>query len=151
MEHCFVCNRIDLIKKGENPFFVRELDTGYVVIGDSQRFKGYTVFICKECVNELHLLDGEFRMEFLREMSIVAEAVYNAFKPDKLNYELLGTGNAKHMHWHIFPRRDGDTPTAGPVWKIGKEVFSKEFAPTAEELDSLKNALNKELDKLLGE
>ena len=45
MNDCMVCNRIDLIKKGENPFFVRELKTGYVVIGDSQRIKGYTLFI----------------------------------------------------------------------------------------------------------
>ena len=26
-------------------------------------------------------------------MAIVAEAVYNAFQPDKLNYELLGAGD----------------------------------------------------------
>lgn len=34
----------------------------------------------------------------------MAEAVYNAFQPDKLNYELLGVGSGVHMHWHIFPR-----------------------------------------------
>lgn len=47
-------------------------------------------------------------------MPIVSEAVYDAFKPDKLNYELLGTGNAIHMHWHLFPRREGDIPVKGP-------------------------------------
>ena len=56
------------------------------------------------------LLDPEFKKKFLEEMSIVSEAVYDAFKPDKLNYELLGTGNAIHMHWHLFPRREGDIP-----------------------------------------
>lgn len=54
-------------------------------------------------------------------MPIVSEAVYDAFKPDKLNYELLGTGNAIHMHWHLFPRREGDIPVKGPVWKLGQE------------------------------
>lgn len=82
-------------------------------------------------------------------MSIVAEAVYNAFKPDKLNYELLGAGNGRHMHWHIFPRRKGDTPTGGPVWRLGSELVAEEFLPTMEELEQLKELLNKELDKLL--
>ena len=115
-ETCMVCQRIEKIKRGENPYFVRELETGYVVIGDFQRFKGYTVFICKECQPELHLLAPEFRRKFLEEMAIVGEAVFKAFEPEKLNYELLGVGNAVHMHWHFFPRREGDTPMKGPVW-----------------------------------
>lgn len=36
---CFVCNRINMIKEGTNPYFVKELETGYVVIGDNQHFK----------------------------------------------------------------------------------------------------------------
>ena len=149
MGDCFVCDRIEKIKKGTNPYFVRELKTGYVVIGDSQRIKGYTLFICKQHVTELHHLDKEYRSEFLNEMAIVAEAVHNAFKPEKLNYELIGKGNAKHMHWHIFPRHAGDTATGGPVWQLGKELFSKEFEPTEEESEELKNKLNKELEMLL--
>ena len=68
---CAVCERIDWIKRGENPYFVRELNTGYVVMGDSQRIKGYTLFLCKQCAAELHLLEPEFRDEFLREMAVV--------------------------------------------------------------------------------
>ena len=81
---CLVCDRINMIKDETNPFFVKELETGYVVIGDHQRFKGYTLFLCKEHATEIHFLEKEFRTKFLQEMSLVAEAVYNAFKPDKL-------------------------------------------------------------------
>ena len=77
------------------------------MLGDIQRFKGYTLFLCKEHATELHFLSKDFRSIFLEEMSLVAEAVYNAFHPDKINYELLGVGNGVHMHWHIFPRRAG--------------------------------------------
>lgn len=28
-ENCMVCQRIEKIKKGENPYFVKELETGY--------------------------------------------------------------------------------------------------------------------------
>lgn len=147
---CIVCERIERIKSGGNPFFVRELKTGYVVLGDIQRFKGYTLFLCKEHAAELHFLDKDFRQVFLEEMSLVAEAVYKAFHPDKLNYELLGTGSGIHMHWHIFPRRMRDTPVPGPVWRLDKaELNSDRYKPDEEELRGLKALLNEQLEKLL--
>ena len=150
MCNCGVCERIKLTKEGKNPFFVRELTTGYVVLGDIQRFKGYTLFLCKEHATELHFLNKSFKRVFLEEMSLVAEAVYNAFQPDKLNYELLGVGSGVHMHWHIFPRRAGDTPEPGPVWKLdGRELYSDEYKPDEKELESLKALLNMELEKLI--
>lgn len=150
MCNCGVCERIELTKNGKNSFFVRELKTGYVVLGDIQRFKGYTLFLCKEHATELHFLDKDFKRTFLEEMSLVAEAVYNAFHPDKLNYELLGVGCGVHMHWHIFPRRAGDTPEPGPVWRLNKsELNSDEYKPDEEELERLKTLLNLELSKLI--
>lgn len=148
--NCAVCKRIEQIKQGHNPYFVRELETGYVVIGDYQRIKGYTLFLCKQHATELHFLEPEFRIRFLREMSLVAEAVFHAFRPDKLNYELLGVGNAVHMHWHIFPRRQGDTPNAGPVWKLDKtEMYNERYIPTETALDEMKKLLNQELELLV--
>ena len=61
MEYCMVCERIDWIKNGKNPYFVKELNTGYVVIGDHQRIKGYSLFLCKEHATELHFLEPDFR------------------------------------------------------------------------------------------
>ena len=53
------------------------------------------------------------------------------------------------MHWHLFPRRKGDTETAGAVWKLGSELTADEFLPTPEALEDLKTRLRAELDKLL--
>lgn len=86
-----------MIKEGTNPYYVAELETGYVVIGDHQFFKGYTLFLCKQHKTELHFLDEDFKNNYLLEMSKVAEAVYHAFNIEKLNYELLGNGDT-HMH-----------------------------------------------------
>lgn len=41
---CLICNRIEMIKNNDNKFFVKELETGYVVLGDFQSFYGYTLF-----------------------------------------------------------------------------------------------------------
>lgn len=74
---CLICDRIQMIKDVKNPYFVCELETGYVVLGDHQRFKGYTLFLCKEHTTELHFLESSFKVKYLEEMSLVAEAVYN--------------------------------------------------------------------------
>ena len=150
MENCFVCEIIEKIKNGSNPYFVKELKTGYVVLANLQRFEGYTIFICKEHVTELHQLESNYKKDFLNEMSLVAEAVYNAFNPDKLNYELLGVGKGEHMHWHIIPRREGDTPKHGPIWKMEKEELNDpSYKPSDNELEDLKYKLLTELDKVL--
>lgn len=138
-----------MIKEQLNPYFVAELETGYVVIGDHQYFKGYTLFLCKRHETELHFLDEGYKIKFLAEMSKVAEAVHSAFKPDKLNYELLGNGDS-HIHWHIFPRRENDTPVKGPVWWLDRELmFSDDIKPNEQVLTEMKIKLYSELNKLV--
>jgi len=145
---CFVCDRIAKIVKNKNPYFVAELETGYVVLGDYQFYKGYTVFLCKEHKTELHQLDPDFRLKFLKEMSDVAEAVYLAFGPEKLNYELLGNLDS-HLHWHIFPRYKDDPNPESPIWFVDKNVRCSEKAkPSESELGNLKNKLTNALKRL---
>ncbi len=100
---CLICDRIEMIKQGTNPYFVKEMETGYVVIGDNQHFKGYTLFLCKKHETELFHLDKAFAVKFMSEMVTVAEAVKKAFHAEKMNYECLGNGDT-HLHWHLFPR-----------------------------------------------
>lgn len=54
-----------MIKEENNPYFVKELETGYVVIGDNQHFIGYSLFLCKEHKMELFDLDYAIKMKFL--------------------------------------------------------------------------------------
>ena len=143
---CLICDRIGMIQRGENPYFVKELETGYVVMGDHQHFRGYTLFLCKEHKTELHHLDRDFKMKFLEEMSIAAEAVAKAFGAEKMNYELLGQGDA-HLHWHLFPRTFGDIENygncgKGPVWWYPMEkMYDDANRPTPAELEELKARL----------
>ena len=118
--NCDMCKVIEQIKNGENLWFVKELETGYVILGWNQHFYGYSLFICKQHVVELFDLDVDFRTKYLLEMTIVAEAVKNAFGAEKMNYECLGNGDV-HLHWHIFPRKSRDlldygNNGKGPFW-----------------------------------
>lgn len=124
-----------------------------VVLGDNQHFTEYTIFLCKEHKTELFQLDDSVKMKFLKEMSIVAEAVSKAFNAEKMNYELLGNGDT-HLHWHLFPRRKDDIENygnngKGPVWWYPMEkMYDDANRPSDKKLKEMKNKLLQELDKL---
>lgn len=151
---CLICDRIQWILEGRNPYFVKELDTGYVVLGDHQHFEGYTLFLYKEHKTELSQLGRAEKLRFLEEMSLVAEAAAAAFHADKMNYELLGNGDA-HLHWHLFPRRAGDLENygsdgKGPVWWYPREkMYSESVRPSQAMLESMKQVLLAELENVL--
>ena len=117
---CDMCKVIEQIQAGKNPWFVKELETGYVIFGWNQHFYGYVLFICKQHVAELWELEENFRKLYLNEMTLVAKAVKEAFGAEKMNYECLGNGDV-HLHFHLFPRAGGDLGEygnngKGPVW-----------------------------------
>jgi diadenosine tetraphosphate (Ap4A) HIT family hydrolase len=113
---CNGCAIVRRIESGDDPHSVARTRTGYVSIADCQYHEGYSIFLAKTCVAELHELDPDEQRGFLDEMALVAEAVFDAFAPRKLNYELLGNG-VPHLHWHLFPRHADDPKPRGPVWE----------------------------------
>ena len=151
---CLICQRIEWIKSGGNPYFVKELGAGYVVIGDHQSFEGYTLFLAKEHVTELHHMEAPVGLRFLEEMSLVQEAVSKAFSAREMNVELLGNGDA-HTHWHIFPRREGDMKGhglngRGPVWWVPwEEMVAEEYQVKGSKLEGLVETLSETLDQMI--
>lgn len=143
MTVCLICERIEAIKRGQNPYFVKEYPTGYLVLGDHQYFKGYCLFLAKQHVTELHDLPKDERDRYLSEMADVSEVVARAFKASKMNIESLGNGDA-HLHFHLFPRQEGDLghyghQGKGPVWWLPFEVmYGDASRPSQKELDRLK-------------
>ena len=141
MTNCFVCDRISQIKNNQNKYFIKELKSGYVVLCDFQYFYGYTIFISKTHTNELHKLKKSERELFLHEMAMVSEAVIKAFKPKKLNYELLGNSDS-HLHWHLIPRYGNDPCPQTAIWAIDSKIRSAENTrPSDLELEKMKNKL----------
>jgi diadenosine tetraphosphate (Ap4A) HIT family hydrolase len=143
-EDCEICRGAPRMND-ENPYWVAELETGNVVLGWNQMIPGYTLFLSKAHVSELHDFPPATRARFLEEMAIVAAAVWKAFAPRKLNYEMLGNSVA-HAHWHIFPRYDDDPNPAWPVWNneawvAAPKLTDIEPAVLRERRDQLRRAL----------
>lgn len=146
--NCYACERIADIKTGTNPDLILELESSYVVLGEPQFFRGYTLLLAKEHKEELHELDPVTRARFLADMALVAEALYATVKPQKLNYELLGN-YVRHLHWHLFPRHADDPRPHGPVFLIDESVRNAESTRgTLEEREALKQSIRTAIEDL---
>lgn len=110
--------------------------------------------MCKRHATELYELEPDFQAEYLREMVMTAQAVSKAFNAEKMNYECLGNGDT-HLHFHLFPRKNGDlgkygNDGKGPVWWLPQEImWNDDNIPDSDELEKMKSKLNFELDVLL--
>jgi len=145
METCLICDRIEQIKRGENRNFICELESSYIVLGDSQFYKGYTLLLSKKHCTELHHLGEEMRLNYLNEMAVVSEVLFECFNPVKLNYELLGNRHP-HLHWHLVPRYSNDPDINNPIWIISKEKRNNTFINDVE-LIEIKQKLKTEILK----
>ncbi len=66
-----------------------------------------------------------------------------------MNYELLGNGDS-HVHWHLFPRVDGDTKVPGPVWWMDREEMWNDASKMSKEFyNEYKKRLEQEIKLLL--
>lgn len=147
MKNCLVCQRLELIKRQSNPYLVAELETGFVVLADNQFYKGYTLLLAKTHACELHELPNEMGHQFLDDMARTAQAVYKAFRPHKLNYELLGN-TIPHLHWHLIPRHNNDPLPQKAIWEYSREKrLDPRYELDEDELHDMKERLRRHLGR----
>ena len=121
-------DRIQSILDGTNPTFLAEMESGYAVIADTQFLPGYSVLLPKRRVGQLNDLPVEERTVFLRDMTILGDAVAQACAPIvRLNYDILGNTDT-YLHAHVFPRYSWEEPDRlkMPVWFYPAECWTSD-------------------------
>ena len=84
-----------------------ELQWSDVYLFNDQKHKGRCVVALKGHHDEMFELDDEQRSGFFAEVSLVAHAIANYTKADKINYAIYGD-IVSHFHVHLVPQhRDG--------------------------------------------
>ena len=109
--------RVEAARKGENPTVLCKMPSGWAVIGDIQVMNGYCLLLSDPVVPTLNDLSIREREIFLRDMSLLGDAILEATKATRINYEILG--NSEHaLHAHVVPRFDAEPENLrkGPVW-----------------------------------
>ena len=136
MTDCPMCTKW----RAEPELRIVELTRCYVLLNRDQFFPGYTFVFTKDHVTELFHLDRQARAEVLEEVTAVAAALYNLFKPAKMNYELLGN-MVPHMHWHLVPRFASDPLWPRPIWAEPHTGVILTPAEYAGRIDSIRKAI----------
>lgn len=96
-------DRIGAALRGENPTILTRMQSGFAVIGDSQFLPGYCLLLGVPKVRDLTDLPLPARLEFLRDMSLLGEAITLVCQPRRINYEIFGNTDP-FLHAHVLPR-----------------------------------------------
>jgi len=136
MDTCLMCTKW----ADEPELRIAELECSYVLLNRDQFFPGYTFLLIKEHLTELFHLDREWRIMVMEEVTAVASALNTLFKPDKINYELLGN-MVPHMHWHLVPRFRTDQVWPRPIWAVPHEEAILSPAGYTERIEQIRKAI----------
>jgi diadenosine tetraphosphate (Ap4A) HIT family hydrolase len=109
--------RVALAHEGKNPAVICRMPSGWAVLGDTQITPGYTILLSDPVVLDLNALSLEERVVFLRDMSIVGDALLEVTGALLINYEILGNTD-RALHAHIVPRYadEPDEQRRRPIW-----------------------------------
>jgi len=109
--------RVELARRGENPTVLCQMESGWAVLGARQVLNGYCLLLPDPVPPDLPALLIPEREKFLREMSIIGDALLEVTGAARINYEILGNSD-QALHAHIIPRYEAEPEELrkGPVW-----------------------------------
>src|SRR6266446_5449440 len=90
--------RVRALHRGRGAGARQDLPASIAILAPDQYYRGYTLVVSKTHATELYHLDEHESTQYFRDMLRVAAAVAAAFRPRKMNYEVLEIGRA-HVHW----------------------------------------------------
>ncbi|MBD2059941.1 hypothetical protein H6F88_28790 [Oculatella sp. FACHB-28] len=109
--------RVEEARQGVNPTVICRVPSGWVVLGDIQFLRGYSLLLPDPVVPDLNALPMEQRISFLQDMTILGDALLEVTGAIRINYEILGNSEAA-LHAHVFPRyvTEPEEKRRKPVW-----------------------------------
>ena len=95
--------RVEAARGGTNPAVIYRVPSGWVVLCDWQFLSGYCILLADPLVTSLNDLDHTQREIFLRDMTLVGDALMEVTGAYRINYAILGNTDP-YLHAHIVPR-----------------------------------------------
>jgi len=137
--------RVEAARKGKNSTVLCRMESGWAVFGDVQVLNGYCLLLPDPVVPTLNDLDSQARVNFLRDMVIIGDAILEVTGATRINYEILGNSEPA-LHVHIVPRYEAepDDLRRGPIWFYDWSKAPK-FDPVLHKplMDKLRAAIEK--------
>jgi len=118
------CNDCAHLASGENPhgYKVADLKVSRLDLFKSQFVPGCCILYLYKHVVEPYQLSAEERTLYFEDLMRSAQAIADVFKPDKMNYQILGNGGP-HLHCFLQPRFYGDPEPGWPIDPFKEQVI----------------------------
>lgn len=109
--------RVEEAQQGKNPYVVCRMPSGWLVLADTQILPGYCILLHDPVVTDLNALPLKERIIFLRDMSIVGDALLEVTSATLINFEILGNTDCA-LHAHVIPRYSSEPEETRrrPIW-----------------------------------
>lgn len=112
---------VALAEQGKHPLLLTKMESGFAVLANTQFLPGYCILLASPRVDHLTDLPLDQRTAYLRDMSLIGEALMDVCGPHglrRVNYEILGNTDT-YLHAHIIPRYEWEPPEL-----IGRPAFN---------------------------
>lgn len=109
--------RVSECQAGTYPKSIARISSGWVVLGDVQFLRGYSLVLPDPVVPDLNQMAENARVNLMREVTLLGDVLLEVTQARRINYEILGNLEPA-LHVHLFPRFD-DEPEhlrLKPVW-----------------------------------
>lgn len=90
-------------RAGKDVRVAARLFSGWVVLGERQFVRGYTLLLPDPVVGSLNSLATQERAQFLSDMSRLGDALLKVTGAARINYAILGNVEPA-LHAHVIPR-----------------------------------------------
>ena len=98
-----VTQRIEAARCGENPYLIKRMASGWLVMGDVQTLPGYCLLLADPIVPSLNALLEPARAQYGLDMIRAGDALLATTSAYRINYETLANLDPV-LHTHIIPR-----------------------------------------------
>jgi len=120
MTKTLVHERVGRARAGKNPYVICRVRSGWVVLGDHQFLRGYSLLLPDPVVPDLNAMSVDARSQFLLDMAAVGDALLQVTGAFRINYCILGNLDPA-LHAHLHPRymSEPEDKRKGPIWLYG--------------------------------
>lgn len=128
---------------------IGRVPSGWLVLGDVQFLRGYSLLLPDPVVSDLNVLDENRRSQFLHDMTVLGDALLEVTEAYRINYQIMGNLEPA-LHAHVFPRYLTEPEPYRTSIPQSYEQAYRQSIPFDDERDRpLMSAINKAVKRLL--
>jgi diadenosine tetraphosphate (Ap4A) HIT family hydrolase len=128
LKSSLVEERVRLARAGHNPYVICRMPSGWLVIGDRQPTPGYCLLLPDPVVGSLNDLPETERLQYLRDLTRVGDALLAVTGAYRINYEILGN-EVPALHAHVTPRYPDEPAIVRRMSPTFRRLFAPRFHP----------------------